>query len=185
MTGMRPAGARGTVVPVRARPPDTSGYAVRDGVRLYYEVHGRGPVTVALLAPWAITHSRMWKLQVPYLARHFRVVTYDARGNGRSDRPAGSAAYGDDELLADALAVMDHVEASEAVAVGLSMGGRVLLGLAAQHPERVLGAMFVAPALVLADPRADPGFDVVRESYEGWQKWNQHHWRHDLPDFAG
>src|SRR3954452_22524881 len=121
MTGMRSRGARGTVVPVRARPPDTSGYAVRDGVRLYHEVHGTGPVTVVLLAPWAITHSRMWKSQVPYLSRHFRVVTYDARGNGRSDRPAGAAAYGDEELLADALAVMDRVEAADAVAVGLSM----------------------------------------------------------------
>ena len=185
MTGMRPAGARGTVVPVRARPPDTSGFAVRDGVRLYYEVHGSGPVTVALLAPWAITHSRTWKLQVPYLARHFRVVTYDARGNGRSDRPAGAAAYGDSELLADTLAVLDHVEADDAVAVGLSMGGRVLLGLAAEHPDRVRGAMFVAPALVTDDAPVGPDFEVVRESYEGWEKWNQHHWRNDLPDFAG
>src|SRR4051794_24898880 len=158
MTGMRPAGARGTVVPVRARPPDTSGYAVRDGVRLYYETYGSGPVTVALLAPWAITHSRVWKLQVPYLARHFRVVTYDARGNGRSDRPAGAAAYGDGELLADALAVLDHLEVADAVAVGFSMGGRVLLGLAAEHPDRVRGAMFVAPALVMDDAPAGPDF---------------------------
>jgi pimeloyl-ACP methyl ester carboxylesterase len=180
---MRTAGARGTVGPVRA--PDTSGYAVRDGVRLYYEVHGSGPVTLLLLAPWAITHSRIWKLQLPYLARHFRVVSYDARGNGRSDRPVGAAAYADDELLADALAVLDRTDTDRAVGVGFSMGGRALLRLAAEHPGRVSGALFVAPALPMPPaPSADLDFTVERESYEGWQKWNAHHWRRDLPDFA-
>ena len=43
------ADARGTVDPVRAREPDRAGYAVRSGVRLYYEVHGDGPTTVLLL----------------------------------------------------------------------------------------------------------------------------------------
>lgn len=59
---LRSAGARGTVGPVRAREPDRSGYAVRSGVRLYYEVFGAGPVTVLLLPTWAIVHSRTWKL---------------------------------------------------------------------------------------------------------------------------
>ena len=71
---------------VRAREPDRAATpcgrraAVLRGLRV-------GPTTVLLLPAWAIVHSRMWKLQVPYLARHFRVITYDPRGNGRSDRP--------------------------------------------------------------------------------------------------
>ena len=40
-----------------------------------------------LLPTWSIVHSRHWKMQVPYLARHCRVLTFDGRGNGRSDRP--------------------------------------------------------------------------------------------------
>ncbi len=48
----------------------------------------QGEQTLLLLPPWAIVHSRFWKLQVPYLARHFRVITFDPRGNGASDRPA-------------------------------------------------------------------------------------------------
>ena len=48
---------------------------------------GEGEETLLLLPPWSIVHSRFWKAQVPYLARHFRVVTFDPRGNGRSDRP--------------------------------------------------------------------------------------------------
>jgi pimeloyl-ACP methyl ester carboxylesterase len=169
---------------MRAREPDVVGEVDRDGVRIHYEAYGEGPTTVLLLAPWAITHSRVWKLQIPYLARHFRVVTYDARGNGRSDRPSGAGAYGDDDLAADALAVMDAAGVDAAVGVGLSMGARALLHLAADHPLRIRGALFVAPAVVLDDGPPRPDFDVVRDSYEGWEKWNRHYWRQDLPGFA-
>ena len=63
------------------------GDTVRDGVRLRYTVHGSGPATVVLLPTWSIVRSRMWKAQVPHLARHHRVVTFDGRGSGDSDRP--------------------------------------------------------------------------------------------------
>ena len=118
-------------------------------------MHGDGPVTVLLLPPWSIVHSRTWKLQVPYLARHAQVVVYDPRGNGRSDRPSTPSSYDDAELVADAVAVLDAVGVAEAVVVGLSMGGRVLLGLAADHPGRVRGAMFVAPTSC-STTRPDP-----------------------------
>ena len=75
----------------RARYPDEEGYVERDGVRVFYEVYGTGEPTVLLLPTWSIIHSRHWKAQIPYLARHFRVLTFDGRGNGRS-RPAGGAA---------------------------------------------------------------------------------------------
>ena len=76
----------------RALQPRRAGFADVDGVRIAYEVFGEGEETMLLLPPWAIVHSRFWKAQVPYLARHFRVVTFDARGNGRSDRPEGPEA---------------------------------------------------------------------------------------------
>jgi pimeloyl-ACP methyl ester carboxylesterase len=191
MTQVRTAGARGTVDPVRAREPDRSGFAVRAGVRLYYEVHGNGPVTVLLLPPWAIVHSRCWKLQVHYLARHARVVVYDPRGNGRSDRPSGPAAYDDAELVADSVAVLDAVGVEDAVVVGLSLGARVLLGLAADHPERVRGAVFMAPSVVVLD-EVDPVVAAFEEPlgdddpdrWDGWWRWNAGYWRRDLPGFA-
>src|SRR2546423_2852780 len=86
----------------RARYPDDSGYVERDGVNLYYEVYGDGEPTVLLLPTWSIIHSRHWKLQIPYLARHCRVVTFDGRGNGRSDRPETSEAYDEQEYAAAA-----------------------------------------------------------------------------------
>ena len=74
-------------------------------MRLYYEVYGSGERTVFLLPTWSIIHSRHWKMQIPYLARHCRVLTFDGRGNGRSDRP--ESGYDEREFAADALAVMD------------------------------------------------------------------------------
>src|SRR5919204_5095615 len=91
----------------RARYPDAEGYVERDGVKVFYEVYGPGDSTVLLLPTWSIIHSRHWKLQIPYLARHARVLTFDGRGNGRSDRPEGVEAYVAAEFAADAVAVMD------------------------------------------------------------------------------
>ena len=71
----------------RARYPDESGYVEREGVRLFYEVYGSGEPTVFLMPTWSIVHSRHWKMQIPYLARHCRVLTCDGRGNGLGAGP--------------------------------------------------------------------------------------------------
>ena len=115
----------------RARYPDQEGYVERDGVRIFCEVYGTGEPTVLLLPTWSIIHSRHWKAQIPYLARHARVVTFDGRGNGRSDRPDTVEAYAEREFAADALAVMDATGTERAVLVGLSAGA--LLGRAARR----------------------------------------------------
>ena len=101
----------------RARYPDEEGYAERDGVKLYYEVYGAGEPTVMLMPTWEIVHSRSWKFQIPYLARHCRVVTFDPRGNGRSDRPEDFDAYRRREFAADALAVLDAAGIDRAIVV--------------------------------------------------------------------
>jgi pimeloyl-ACP methyl ester carboxylesterase len=159
---------------------------VRSGVRLYYEVFGSGPTTVLFLPAWAIVHSRAWKAQVPYLARHYRVITFDPRGNGGSDRPGAPADYGDAELIKDALAVLDATDTDAAVCVGLSQGGRILLQLAATYSERVRGAVFVAPALRLDGPSAGAtaAFEAEIDGAEGWAKYNAAYWRRDLRGFA-
>ena len=181
------AGCR-RVVGMRAREPACSGYAVRSGVRLYYEVFGTGPTTVLLLPAWAILPSRMWKMQVPDLARRFRVVTFDPRGNGRSDRPPLPADYADTELVADAIAVLDATGTAAAVGVGLSMGGRVLLQLTARHPDRVAGAVFVAPTVrlreVLPTCWVQPFDAELRGTEAGWATYNAQYWRRDLAGFA-
>ncbi|MCI0426200.1 MAG: hypothetical protein L0Z47_10225 [Actinobacteria bacterium] len=86
---------------MRALLAHRDGYVDRDGIRLFYEVYGQGDPTVALVPTWCLFHSRFWKMQIPYLSRHFRVVTYDPRGNGRSDRPVGKENYSWRHYLGD------------------------------------------------------------------------------------
>jgi len=168
----------------RARYPDSTGYIQRDGVRLYYEVYGSGEQTIFLLPTWSIIHSRHWKMQIPYLARHCRVVTFDGRGNGRSDRPA--AGYEESEFAADALGVMDATGTARATMVSLSVGAQRALILAAEHPDRVTGAVFLCPAVPLASPLADRTrypWDEVLATDEGWAKDNLHYWLRDYRGF--
>jgi pimeloyl-ACP methyl ester carboxylesterase len=172
----------------RARYPDESGYVERDGGRIYYEVYGSGEPTVLLLPTWSIIHSRHWKMQIPYLARHYRVVTFDGRGNGRSDRPQEAAAYDEREFAADAIAVLDATNTECAFLVGFSLGGQRGLLVAAEHPERVVGAVFIGPNFPGGgDPlpeRTIYQFDQEYETDEGWAKYNRHHWLRDYRDFV-
>jgi pimeloyl-ACP methyl ester carboxylesterase/predicted glycosyltransferase len=171
----------------RARHPDETGYVERDGVRVFWERYGRGEPTILFLPTWSIVHSRCWKAQIPYFARHARVLTFDGRGNGRSDRPRSPDAYREEEFAADALAVMDATDTKRAALVSFSRGAERSLLLAAHHPDRVEAMVFVAPALPLppAAPRAtaELEFGEPRETYEGWGKWNANYWLQDYEDF--
>ena len=172
----------------RARYPDEEGYVERDGVRVFYEVYGNGRADASFSMPtWSIIHSRHWKMQIPYLARHCRVVTFDGRGNGRSERPAGADAYHEEEFAADALAVMDATSTEQAVLVSLSRGAERSLLLAASHPERVEKLVFIAPALplppVVARNRAAHEFLEPHDEYIDWGKWNRNYWLEQYEDF--
>ena len=81
--------------------PSESGFVDRDGVKIHYEIYGDGPETMVFVPPWAIVHSRIYKAQLPYFSERFRCITYDGRGNGKSDRPADVAAYSLDNYVAD------------------------------------------------------------------------------------
>ncbi len=170
----------------RARYPDASGFVERDGVRLHYEVYGEGAPSVFLLPTWSIIHSRHWKAQIPFLARHCRVLTFDGRGNGRSDRPQDPAAYHEREFAADALAVLDATGTESAHLVSLSCGALWSTLLAADHPDRVAGLFYIGPAVGLAPPhpeRAVHSFLEPLDTDEGWAKYNQHYWLRDYRGF--
>jgi pimeloyl-ACP methyl ester carboxylesterase len=172
----------------RARYPDARGDVDVRGVRIGYDVYGAGDPTLVLLPSWTIVHVRFWKAQIPYLARHYRVVTYDGAGNGLSERTLDRDAYSVEAATEAALAVMDATETERGVLVSLSQGGQWALWLAAHKPERVLGSLFIGPAVALGarDPEraaAFARFDEPYRSTEGWAKYNRYYWLDHYEDF--
>jgi pimeloyl-ACP methyl ester carboxylesterase/predicted glycosyltransferase len=171
----------------RARYPDESGYVERDGVRIFYDVYGEGEPTVMFVPPWALVHSRCWKMQIPYFARHCRVLAFDPRGNGRSDRPLDPDAYEEHEYAADTLAVLDETNTDRAVLVTHSLGAQRSLLLAADHPHRVTGLIVIdssAPLTANHPERMIHSFDDVLETDEGWAKFNRHYWLREYEEFV-
>jgi len=172
----------------RARYPDEEGFIERNGVKVFWESYGQGEQTILFLPTWTLVHSRVWKAQIPYFARHFRVICFDPRGNGRSDRPRNPAAYTEAEFAQDAIDVMDACGVDQAVCVGLSTGAQRGLLLAAEHPERVAGMVFVGALFpvtlrslhwrVLAHPRVRPLAQRPPLTTRGLGKFNPHYWAH-------
>ncbi|HEX9063744.1 MAG TPA: alpha/beta fold hydrolase [Streptosporangiaceae bacterium] len=173
---------------MRARLPDESGYVVNEGVRIHYEVHGAGEPAILLLPTWAILDSRHWKMQLPFLARTFKVITFDPRGNGMSDRPRGAAAYAETAFASDIRAVLDATGTDRAVLAGFCTGFPWTLLFATAAPDRMHGVVAISPTLPIppADPwaRNDFGFDDVLDTTEGWAKENRHYWRQDWPGYV-
>jgi pimeloyl-ACP methyl ester carboxylesterase len=174
--------------------PRISGTVVNrhDGVRLHVEEFGpayggaaNADRAVVLLPTWSLVHSRVWKMQVPFLVqRGYRVVTFDGRGNGLSGRPPKGYATAD--FVRDLEAVLDHLPLRSAALGGFSAGGRWAIQFAAQHPERVEQLVLIAPATFIdGSPRVRlASFTEPPPDREGWNKYNAVHWREDYRDFV-
>jgi pimeloyl-ACP methyl ester carboxylesterase len=171
----------------RARYPHETGLVERDGVRVFWERYGSGSPTILLMPTWSILHSRHWKFQIADLARSYQVVTFDGRGNGRSDRPQNTAAYADTEFVEDAVAALDAVGVNQAIIAGFSMGAGYALRMAADHPDRVLGAVFIGSSVRMSDRppgRVEYPWDQPIDTEEGWAKYNRYYWLRDWPAFC-
>ncbi|MHB8530676.1 MAG: alpha/beta fold hydrolase [Caulobacteraceae bacterium] len=130
----------------------------RDGVEIYYEVHGEGPAL--LLSHGYSATSQMWRGQVEALSKDHRLIVWDMRGHGRSDYPENPAAYSEAETVADMATLLDAVGAKAAIVGGLSLGGYMSLAFHLAHPERV-------KALLIID--TGPGYKND-EAREGWNR---------------
>ncbi len=188
-TGSPPLDAqalRGAPEQSRARYPDDEGFVERDGQRVFYEVYGEGGETIFLLPTWSLVYSRAWKMQIHYLARHFRVLSMDGLGGGCADRCRDAKRYAPTEYARDCLAVMDATGTERAVMASFSTGAQYQLELARLAPERVTGAVFIGPLFpytpshqwALTHPLA-PSFSEVFHlpSPVWWAHVSPHHWR--------
>ncbi len=117
----------------------------RDGVRLSGEQAGEGPPIVLL---HGLTATRRYVVMGSSALERggHRVISYDARGHGRSSPAPRPQEYGYEQLGGDLEAVLDWAGVDRAVLAGASMGAHTLLWLALAHPERVGGLVLVTPA---------------------------------------
>jgi len=112
-----------------------------DGVGLYYEVHGEGPV-ILLTHGYSAT-SQMWRGQVEALSKDHKLVIWDMRGHGQSDSPDDPSLYSEPATVADMAALLDHVGAETAIVGGLSLGGYMSLAFHRVHPARVRALLII------------------------------------------
>ena len=128
-----------------------------NGVSLYYEINGDGPWLFQV--PGAVSGHEGYAAVTPGMAEHYRVIDYDPRGYGSSDKP--DQRYTFDVWADDMVGLLDALDVEAAHLHGGSMGSTLALYFAARHPERVRG-------LVLSGCTAKSDFMAVAQ-FEVWK----------------
>jgi 3-oxoadipate enol-lactonase len=103
-----------------------------NGIEIYYETTGSGK-TLVLISGLGYPLWQ-WHKMVPYLAKHFQVITLDNRGVGQSDKPAGP--YSAQMLAADTAGLLDALGIERAAIMGHSMGGFIAQAIALDFPRK-------------------------------------------------
>ena len=115
-------------------------YADSDGVSIAYQVHGDGPVDLVFVAGFVFHVEAVWEhpgvaRMLNRLASFSRLILFDKRGQGLSDRPGRPPTL--EESMADVRSVIDDVGSNQVALLGVDMGGPMSTLFAAAHPERV------------------------------------------------
>lgn len=118
-------------------------HATINGVNLYYEEAGSG-YPLVLAHEFAGSHES-WREQVRFLSRHYRVITYNARGYPPSEVPQDVNAYSQETAVADLHQLLRHLRIDQAYIGGLSMGGALTVVFGVTHPE-LCRALIIAGA---------------------------------------
>lgn len=148
-------------------------YAVNNGVRIWYEIHGQGDPTMVMVHGFQIAHSEGFKrTYVPYFSRHMRVLTLDLRGNGKSDRPEGG--YDLDTYLEDVHAVVEVADLDRFSMAGLSFGASIIIKYNAIHPGRVTHLILLSGYSRMVRSGDYPQ-GIPKETLDGaFQFWRNH-----------
>ena len=163
--------------------PETQYATTSDGLSIAYQVWGEGSENL-LIVPGIITHLEA-QLEIPSyldfargLAAHFRLIRFDKRGNGMSDRVSGAPTI--DERARDIEAVLDAAGADRAAVAGFSEGSAVSLVFAARHPERVTklinGGGFAAGRISRGEWSLEEHEAVLEEIRANWGKPGGRHY---------
>jgi len=132
---------------------------VSDGIRLAFIDEGAGePVLLIHGFASSVRHNWIEPGWVSFLTRNgFRVVAFDNRGHGESDKLYDRALYGAPLMAEDARRLMDHLALPRADVMGYSMGARITAFLALTHPQRVRSAIFGGLGANMVRPMAGTG----------------------------
>ena len=104
------------------------------GMNISYKVEGQGEPVIMIMG---FTSTRSgWISQVPDFRKHYRVITFDNRGVGKSDKPPGP--YSTKMIADDTVKLMDYLGIEKAHIMGASMGGMIAQELAINYPQRVM-----------------------------------------------
>lgn len=131
---------------------------IRD-IDIYYEDTGRG--TPLLFIHGLGSSTSGWGNQVPAFSKNYRVITFDVRGHGQSDKPRGP--YSITMFAEDAVALMDSLQITPAHVVGISMGGAIALQLAVDYPEKV-------KSLAVVNMTSELLIQTFKERFEFWMR---------------
>ena len=115
-----------------------------DGTRIHYEVTGKSGATPVLMIQGLGASKNAWNLQRIAMATRFRIISFDNRGAGRSDKPTEPFTL--EQMADDALAVLDAAGIETAHVVGASMGGVISQIVAVKYPHRVRSLTLVCTA---------------------------------------
>jgi pimeloyl-ACP methyl ester carboxylesterase len=139
--------------------------ATVNGVELYYELTGRGDIPLVLVHGGWSWHNT-WDLVRPHLAESFRILVYDRRSHGQSQRTPGQTLH---DNVADLAALIGHLGLAPAWVIGNSYGAHVVLRLAGEHPDLLRGMIAHEPplhALIAGDPTIAPQLNAFNERTE-------------------
>jgi pimeloyl-ACP methyl ester carboxylesterase len=105
-----------------------------NGVRINFKIEGRGEPLV-MIAGFSASRSS-WVSQISFFKKHYRVITFDNRGAGKSDKPEGP--YSTRLMADDTVKLMDHLGITKGNIMGISMGGMIAQEIGINYPERIL-----------------------------------------------
>ena len=104
-----------------------------NGIKVYYEIHGKGDPLVLIMG--LRRNAEWWYCQIPALSEHFKVIAFDNRGAGRSEKPR--IAYSIRLFADDTAALLEALKIKSAHVLGISMGGYIAQELAINYPDNV------------------------------------------------